>query len=425
MKPTQEEIDQLLSGYLDDALDATELKQVKDWLNHDAEIISRHRELVDMRRTMKELFKVAPSKQLADSFSMQVLSAAVTRAHEEAVDESHPLMRVQEQPFTHLNTIPAQVSTRRLMMVTLTLAASLFGLIFGMDFLDRQEIIQQPLVSQNALPVDVIAPPADLANDQNVGGFPPNPTSTSDAVENSLLASGERSETKSALEGRQVLEGESPRQRIPLAVQDASSSRSLAESGESMKDSSADAVASTSASPRGAVLVLKISQSETGRTEQAVRRAMSASGFRGSNEISLSREALDQLVAKSNTSDHVGSADPQDLAETSVLLLTLSAKRFDQFYQAVWSDERGIESLAMSVAFDAPIVELVDSIGRDPTSVKHEVTSLRVDGVTEKGLLVGQLKQIPTIPMDRSASDTPPGFGLGDDLQTQVLLIVR
>ncbi|MGB1925273.1 MAG: anti-sigma factor family protein [Rubripirellula sp.] len=192
MKPTQEEIDQLLSGYLDDALDATELKQVKDWLNHDAEIISRHRELVDMRRTMKELFKVAPSKQLADSFSMQVLSAAVTRAHEEGVDESHPLMRVQEQPFTQLNTIPAQVSTRRLMMVTLTLAASLFGLIFGMDFLDRQEIIQQPLVSQNALPVDVIAPPADLANDQKVGGFPPNPTSTSDAVENSLLASGER-----------------------------------------------------------------------------------------------------------------------------------------------------------------------------------------------------------------------------------------
>ena len=79
----------------------------------------------------------------------------------------------------------------------------------------------------------------------------------------------------------------------------------------------------------------------------------------------------------------------------------------------------------MSVAFDAPILNLVDSIWRDPTSVKQEAMSLEFDEAVGKGLLVGQLQQIPAIPMNRSEGVSPPVLSAENDLQTQVLLLVR
>ena len=177
-------------------------------------------------------------------------------------------------------------------------------------------------------------------------------------------------------------------------------------------------------SPRGAVLVLRIKQTDSGRSEEAVRVAMKAAGIQGSSKVALSRKTLEGLVAQaSNDQTSPGQLGVVD-AGRSVLFLQLSAKQFDQFYQQVWADQAGVASLSMSVAFDAPITGLVESIVHDPTLIKAEATSVEIQEMGEQEFLVDSLQQLPLVPMDRSVLSVP-SLGSGEDLQTQVLLLVE
>jgi hypothetical protein len=431
MKPTQEEIDQILSGYLDDALDASELLQVQEWLAKDEAISTRYAELLEIRDSIKNLFQNEDTAKLPVGFATKVLAAAVTRAHEEGVDEAHPLMLVSEQPFASGTVQTTQVSGRRLIVVALSLAACLLAMIFGFD------------LTTSGQPRGASQPQGDwavLPNLQQDNNQSPNVDSL---VESDSMIDSEATDTPKQPFDSQVVEsiaatdGERPT-LVDSSLDDAGGNgdASGAETLQSIAMNAPDIGQVAAGSQRddesnpiawsgGAMLVLKLTRSEVGKEDQAIRSAMRSVGIRSSNQVSIGRESMDQLVTQSKSAKEQGDDRSPEIADASVLLLQLSAKQFDQFYQVVWADESGIESLEMSIAFDAPIMKLIDSVRRDPTAIQHEVTTLEVEDPKRKQWLLQRLDQLPSIPLDRSVNGSIPAIGSGEDLQTQVLLLIQ
>ena len=426
MKPTEEQLDQLLSGYLDDALEADELQNVERWLQDDSDVANRLRELVDVRDSVRQVFQQAPTVKLPDRFSTKVLTAAVARAREEGVDESHPLMRVQEQPLTSVISRPQPVSSRRLVLVVATLAACLVALVFAFDLGGSDQAEELPLIAQS----------------DGVAGSAVSPEASSAEVA-AKTGSSEGSQASSTLDSvasnlEQETTVESSASNVNSLVENASNADDQSSDPSKMGSSSAAALAAadpldvdptngtaSKSALKGAVLVLDIKQSDAGRSQQAVRKAMEAVGIRGSNQLLLGQESLAGLVGQSGTVGTESDGKPATVSNASLLFLQLSAKQFDRFYQMVWSDQKGVDSLAMSIAYDAPILNLVQSIQQDPTTVQHESMAFEIESEEDQpNLLIDKLQQLPLVPMDRTVL-VSPGLGSGDDLQTQVLLLVR
>jgi hypothetical protein len=79
----------------------------------------------------------------------------------------------------------------------------------------------------------------------------------------------------------------------------------------------------------------------------------------------------------------------------------------------------------LSVASDAPLMQIVDEVQRDPKSVRHEPAAYELfsrDGAVDK--LIRELNQLPFVATDRNRA--PTGFfGSGPDFTAQVLVLVR
>jgi hypothetical protein len=176
----------------------------------------------------------------------------------------------------------------------------------------------------------------------------------------------------------------------------------------------------TSASPSlpsqfGAVLVLDVRRTETGRQSEVVSNAMAAVEITKAHRKEVSDQVA-QFVA-----------DSEDRLETdaSVFYLQLSAKQFDLLYQQLWADEEGVQSVRMAVVLDAPLLNVVEAIRPDPTSVRHESAAFELfsqSGVVEQ--LAHELSELPFPPAQRGASAVGK-LGSGPDIQTQVLMLVR
>ena len=78
----------------------------------------------------------------------------------------------------------------------------------------------------------------------------------------------------------------------------------------------------------------------------------------------------------------------------------------------------------MSIALDAPLLSLVESVRRDPTTVQDQAVSFQFEEERAQSLLLDRLQKLPLVPMDREVRLTP-SLGSGADLQTQVFLLVR
>lgn len=428
MKPTEDQLDQLLSAYLDHALDHDELLLVEQWLKQDLKVSERLRELTAVRDSVRQAFNSPPAERLPQGFSTEVLAAAVARAYEEGCDESHPLMRVQENPLTTLDRSTGEVSTRRLAVVALTLAASVLFLVLGSNLLEPVTGKQGDSLAktESGSLTDGVTTPFDSSKLRVVDLDRPdrnNSGSLDVVVADQELQGNDSIESNSPLGGvtlNDIADGSGGPTTRPEVNSESSSGNTM----KVVQDLATDRVFEGAASPKGAILVLRIKQTDIGRSGEAVRRAMDSAGIRGSSQVALNGKTLEGLVAQ--TSDVQGTVRQEDGvgAGRSVLFLQLSAKQFDRFYQQVWGDQTGVDSLSMSVAFDAPIIGLIESIVHDPTLIKAEATSVEIREMTDQGFLVDSLQQLQSVPMDRTVLSVP-SLGSGEDLQTQVLLLVE
>ena len=156
----------------------------------------------------------------------------------------------------------------------------------------------------------------------------------------------------------------------------------------------------TSAAPEpqrrvGAVMVLEIVRTESGRMSRSVRTAMKSAAFNMRNEKLIAEDIVSVLGD--------GRSDDEFDRGASVLYLEGTAKQLDRFILSLCSDEEGIDTIRFGLASELPILNLLQQLQRpiDPKTVRHSA-SWFVQGDTIEGsrLLTGALVDRTMVPLE-------------------------
>jgi hypothetical protein len=164
---------------------------------------------------------------------------------------------------------------------------------------------------------------------------------------------------------------------------------------------------------KGAVLVLNVRRTDAGRRSGAVAEAMRLAEISPASE----KQITDEIAGFVNE-------EPQPTGEeASVLYLQAPAKNLDRFYLHLLDDQEGIESVGMTLAFDAPIMQVISSLRSDPTLVRHDASLalMSENGVVDE--FASRLGQLPYQPLKREMVGASPSKG--PDIPAQILVLVR
>ena len=405
MSLPKELLDQLLSGYLDDALTADERIRVEQLLQSDSEVANELEQLRALRQSLQALSRVDSDIRLEQGFADRVLGAAVARAQEEGLADDHPLVRLAEQPSTA--TPSSSRSSWRVAATMVALAASIVIAVFMLRPSNEPDpglVVQ----SETALePIDVVDVP-------------------------------EVPEVESSLDIQDDL-GPMLAESTPAAIDNSPAPQTTTNNPSPVVDSSqtgpVDSVASADAAPStpsipvpnepalnipmsqlGAILVVEVTRTEKGRENGVVANAMKYAKI----EAADPKDVTDQIAGI------VSGQVEEKLDDATVLFLQLPGKKFDLFYQRLWADEAGVAAIRMMIAMDPPLLEVADAVKvkLDPTQVRHDEASVELMNSPVVEHLAHELSQLPfrDVPRGTEFQGAP---GTGPDVQAQVLVVVR
>ena len=444
MSLPQEQLDQLVSGYLDDALSDDDRARVEALLESDPSIADELESFRRLRSSLGELLR-ADRRSLGSGFADRVLEAAVDRAQTEGLADEHPLVRLSEQPAARS---PRRDPPRgwRVAAAVLAMAASV-ALAIG--------LWNVPASDPAAGDREIAEVPGGLGQDATGQGDPAGDADRAVAITDPGESAGsddasprsngtpreKRSVAASELGGspERSTDPESGAGRIadPSAVAEAIAEtpgrpgrREMAEADPRRSPGlSVDAAAAADAGV-GAILVVEVRRTEYGKARPVVRRAMRQAGIGSAAEKQLS----DELVTA--VTESVESPESIEPTEASILYLQAPAKRLDQLLMTLAADQQGIAAVGWSIAFEAPILDVVRSVGPvEPTDIRHAASlELQGRGADVGGRLAGALAArefLPVRPSGAAGGGGIPqiaaaaGSDSGSDVMAQVLLLVR
>lgn len=430
MNRPQEYVNQLLSGYLDDALTADERAEVDGWLRDVPSIAAQYDDLRSIRQTLRSIGMINPKRSLPSDFSRRVLEMSVARARAEGVADDHPLIRVSEQP-TSLNEPAAPTSWSKIASVVAAIAASVAV----------ASVLLQPSPASVA---NRIAEPTNQVPNRNVAEPPmsrPNGLADStvdDAAEKTLsqpvpVASASRTDVASrtptvddpARSNASVMPDKVSGTQIEPSIPDPMASKSIASDSIAVSPIAASPIVSDpivsdsnlnrSVTQLDVVLVIDVRLTDLGRATGAVRKAM-----RSSSILQTDSSAVDAGTA----SVTLVAAGQQENDPVSIFFLRAPAKRLDQFYLTLLSDDAGVVSVGMTVATNISIPGTVEKTDVDPVDVQHDGLLQVSDpamGMQQLGSRLGGLSYLPFDPAMAGAIKPESGV----DFPTQVLVLVR
>lgn len=400
-------LDQLLTGYLDDALSSDERARVESLVQSDQQVAGQLADLREMQASLRSIAAADSSVQLDPGFADRVLAAAVDRARTEGLSEDHPLVRLTVQPsVSNLSKSDSHPFRYAAMLVGLAASIAIAVITLRPDSSDsngslaRAEV-ESPgdMVTNDLVADDMVAQERVPAIDSIVT-IDPTETSTSNGT------SSDRPESNTV-----EIVDQPPAVSPPAVASSAAPDMKIA-------DSDAPAEANVVEPVRlqlGAILVLDVHLTAAGQMENAIQSAMQEAGLDRTDEKELPQELAGQFGA----ADNDASSGP-----VAVLYLQASAKTLDRFYLSLLGDQVGVESVGMSLAMDAPILKVVQSLATDPTTVRHDRTALELSSsVGVVGQLAGELSQLSFVPLNRqNAGALSPS---GPDEPAQILLLVH
>lgn len=392
MSLPRELLDQLLTGYLDDALSADERARVEQLLQTDNQVVNELAQLREIRASLRTIAQSDAAIRLDAGFANRVLDAAVARARVEGLNEDHPLVRLAEQPSSGSQSHSR--SPARSAGLLVGLAASVAIAVVALRPSGDQ------MAENGSAPV--LPTVADLGD----GNPPTVPPAESKLVEtqpepfNKLVDSSPAPipdpstpvpvETKVA-----VAEVESPSPNLP---------------NESPNNSMVVSATPEPALQLGAVMVLNVQLTPAGRDSGAVGKAMELASLKPATEKKVAENVAN--FAKNNL---------ETSTEATVLFLRATTKNLDDFYLHLLSDQEGIQSVGLTISVDAPILAVASSL-IDPTQVQHGTATLELlrNGVVDE--LTQELEQLPYTPLNSEFKNIPTN---GADEVSQILVLVR
>lgn len=397
MNRSQEHVDQLLSGYLDDALAADERAEVERWLREDASIAAQYDDLQSIRRVLQAIATADQKRTLPTDFSGRVMEASVARARAEGVSEDHPLIRVSEQPTSLIEPVSATSWTKvasALVAIAASVAVAVVVLQPG-DVSVAERATSHPDLGK------ALTPPSDSVakiekDDSMIAGLSP---------QQKLMAEPEATVASPRIEAaKQPPRGDKPTNSVASMM-----------TTEGSKVHMEAIVSSSLSSQLDVVLVIDVQLTELGRATGAVRKAMRTSSILQSGQQSVAASPVKAtLVASGQEKDQ----------PVSVFFLQAPAKRLDQFYLRLLADDAGVASVGMTVATDVSIPGAVEKVDINATDVKHDGLLQVADPAMGMQQLGSRLGRLSYLPFDAAmvGAVTPDS---GVDFPTQVLVRVR
>ncbi len=445
MSLPREILDQLLSGYLDDALSADEHARVQRLLETDPEIARELEELRGIRTALQDVAKADSTFRLPAGFADRVLDTAIATARSEGLNEDHPLIRLAEQPSPKRTSVAGAghhrpVSSWRAAGVLVALAASVVFAVVAL----RPEM--NPVGPSNAGiamtdpdPSNITDPsnnPAQVSPPESIVGVPDDSEDELTRVAQSSSTDDDPSLTtpevavdsmsKGPLLADVAVPGSTP---SPSVQPDARAIAVNDSAGEPERGSSAvpQMVSSTPRRNRlSAILVVDIKQTEQGRQNDVVNAALRAVGIGAASQKSIT----DEVVGIAKDVDPAG-----EDSDATLMYLQVSAKRLDRFVLTMVADQQGVESVHFILAEDAPILGVAQSLQPvDPTEVQHAgAWQLATDSDQWVGAIAHDLAgRADYLAIDSNTAQAgaasmmsqPPKSG-GPDFMSQILLLIR
>ena len=412
MSLPKELLDQLLTGYLDDALSQDERARVDHLLQTDDSVADELAQLEDLRTSLKAVSLADSDIKLDAGFADRVLGEAVARARAEGLSEDHPLMRLEEQPSKALPAA-ASSSSWKFAGVMVGLAASI---VFAVLLLRPDDPNGTP--GGQIAQVDSSAIPPKVTDSIPESGEPIK----------SSLAPGRDQIASSATKIETVAEAidappvsPSPEEVMPKvettgdAKIDVGTIASVDAPAMDLEIASPEAVGvnpDQQLGGLGAIMVLNVTRSAEGREPDAVRAAMQLASINPPSEKRITEEVAGFVKDSSLVREEDGA---------TVLYLQAPAKDLDRLYLRLMADEVGIESIGMTLAMNAPVMNLVNNLRQDPTTIQHEQASLQlVSDDAALAHLAGELGGMEYL-TDRGVSIPSSG----SDEMGEMLLLIR
>lgn len=405
MSLPKEILDQLLSGYLDDALSADERARIERLLETDPEVATQLEELRDLVGALKEVSKTDAGFKLPAGFADRVLDAAVASAASEGLSDEHPLVRLAEQPSSKR---PHPTSNRRVAGVLVALAASIVIAVFAF----RPDVSDVVIENTGV----VVAPPADVPAVDEVPDVGPA-VGPVDSPDVNRIAVAPVTNIKPNVP--------SPND---VAVDPAPAPEAVAVNDTPMVTPEIATPELVSQTPRSVViseiLVLHVKRTEFGRENEAVKVAMKGAGIDSASEKKISDDVVNLAKDESEAADR----------DAVVLYLQASAKSIDQFILSLVADRVGIESVRLALAEDAPTLDVAQAAQPvDATKIRHAGTwQLSSDSAGLIGAIAGSLEDRsgylsidPATAQVGAASVIATPKTNGPDIMSQVLILIR
>lgn len=355
--------EQLLSGYLDDALTVDERMRVEQLLADDAEFAAELKELREIRSVLKSIAADDADVKLDAGFADRVLDAAVARAQSEGLSEEHPLLRLAEQPSLSGRRrsfdwrIPASIAA---------LAACIALAIFVVNGNDDPNLV----VENTDDPVE--------SPDTDPSMYGPDSSMLADDS-----AAPERNDGEPIDEASDGVSLEPSPETLPstpeMIANRGTGSSSDVEIPETSIQTGNDvpAIASTQPAATGElspenqmllggspIMVYAVRMTDLGKQNEAVQSALEGAQIGAARREELGDDVA-SFIKNSNKT-------PEKLAKARVLFLQAPLKSLDRFYLNLMEDEEGIASVGMNIAFNAPLGRVADLLAVDPTTVKHD-----------------------------------------------------
>ena len=347
-------IDQLLTGYLDEVLSADELARVETLLKTEPSIAAELVKLQEMRSALKAVALADSDIRLDAGFAERVIDEAVMRARSEGVSDEHPLLRMDKQPVVYAPNVTAS-STWRIAAVMVGLAASIALAVFLM----RSEQKLEPGDSNPQIAeVKPVTPQRGTADDSE---SQLDPASVIAAVPSTNLGAG----SKVDLPGVNTTKDEIQRSQL-----DQNSVAGMPNLGteSNANGRSTEPVGLEPAATLGAILVINVELTAEGRERDVFNAAMKRAGLKASSQKKIS----DEIVG---ITENPSLQKPEGAA---VVYLQAPAKDLDRLYLGLMADRVGVKSVGMSLAMDAPVMRAINAVRQDPTTVRHESSSLQL-----------------------------------------------
>jgi anti-sigma factor RsiW len=394
------QIDQLLTGYLDEVLSDDELARVETLLKTEPSIAEELAKLQELRSALKAVAFADSDIRLDPGFAERVIDEAVQRARSEGVSDEHPLVRLDNK--TAVNTPAASdSSTWRIAAVMVGLAASIALAVFLMRSEEERETGES---NSQIAQVKPDPPVPELPE-----GIKLQPDPASAIVSSQSGNSGVIRTTEAPNFEKPIEDG------VQSPQVDGNAVAAMPDSGTKPNELSPKAVGAEPAEPAvtlGSIVVINVELTDEGREQDVFNAAMMRIGLKASRQKKISEEVVGGIENPSL----------QKSQGAAVVYLQAPAKELDRLYLTLIKDRVGVKSVGMSLAMNAPVMRAISSVRQDPTAVRHESSSLQLlsdDGTIDQ--LTDTLLNLKFMGM-RNGATVP---SRGGDQMGEILLLVK